>query len=54
MGEQADHHHTARRSIRVPDEIWDAALEKSRRTGIPISHVVREALTEWTRDERKL
>lgn len=38
---------TTRRSIRVPDELWDPALELAKRNGGDLSAVIREALADY-------
>ena len=39
--------HTPRRSIRVPDHVWNAARNKARRRGSTVSEVVRRSLERW-------
>lgn len=36
-----------RRTVRVPDFIWDAATAKAAERGIPVSEVVRVCLAVW-------
>jgi predicted DNA-binding protein len=44
---------TKGRSIRVPDELWQEALNTSHQQGETISDVVREALQEYVEKHRK-
>jgi predicted HicB family RNase H-like nuclease len=38
---------TTLRNVRVPDELWDAALARAEDEGTNVSEVVRELLQEW-------
>lgn len=38
---------TKARAIRLDDDLWEACLEKSARTGVAISEKVREGLAAW-------
>ena len=38
---------TPHRTIRVPDDLWEAAQVKASREGVTVSDVVRRALTEY-------
>jgi predicted HicB family RNase H-like nuclease len=45
---------TTLRNVRIPDELWDAALRKAGEEGRSVSEVVREHLERWvTRPPRK-
>ena len=35
------------RNIRIPDEVWAAAVNKARREGTTISHLVRTWIENW-------
>ena len=37
------------RAIRIPDELWQAALEKARANGDTLSEVVRRALDRYVK-----
>jgi hypothetical protein len=37
------------KSIRIPDELWQAALEKARANGDTLSEVVRRALDRYVK-----
>jgi len=41
--------HTPPRSIRVPDDVWDAARQKAAERGETISQVVVDALRRYVR-----
>ena len=41
----------ARLTIRLPTELLEAALEKSRRMDIPISQYLRHCLRRWISDD---
>lgn len=41
--------HTPRRTIRVPDELWEAAKEKADSQGRTISEVIVRALERYVR-----
>lgn len=43
---------TPRRTFRSPGRIWNLAIRKSKRTGIPIAQKLNECLWKWTEDER--
>jgi Arc/MetJ-type ribon-helix-helix transcriptional regulator len=38
---------TTLRNVRVPDELWDAALARAEDEHTNVSEVVRELLQEW-------
>lgn len=38
---------TTLRNVRIPDELWDAALARAEKDGTNVSEVVRELLQEW-------
>lgn len=38
------------RTVRVPDELWEAALRKAADEGTTVSEVVRKALARFVRD----
>ncbi len=40
---------TPRRSIRVPDELWDAAVAKAEERGETVSDVLRKALERYVK-----
>lgn len=40
---------TTPRAIRIPDEVWQAALEKARREGTTVTAVVLAALQRYVR-----
>jgi hypothetical protein len=40
---------TPLRSIRIPDEIWDPALEATMREGTTITEIVKRALDEYAK-----
>lgn len=40
---------TPRRTIRVPDELWDAAQAKAQERGENLSDVIRKALERYVR-----
>ena len=39
---------TARRTVRVTDELWDAAQKLAEENGETVSDVIRRALEEYT------
>lgn len=41
---------TPKRPIRIPNELWEAALTKAREEGTNASEVIRRLLTEWLGD----
>lgn len=41
---------TARHAIRIPDELWQAALAKAQERGDKLSEIIRQALKEYTDD----
>lgn len=45
--------HTPPRSVRVPDEIWNAATDKARREGTTVSAVVLSALVAYVGPPRE-
>ncbi len=46
---------TPRKTVRVPDHVWDAARKKAEATGTTVSDVVRKSLERWVeRRTRKL
>ena len=38
---------TTLRNVRVPDNLWDAALARAESEGTNVSEVVRELLQQW-------
>jgi predicted HicB family RNase H-like nuclease len=42
---------TPRRAIRIPDELWYAALAKAERSGEPLNEVIRRALERYVTGE---
>lgn len=42
---------TTRHAIRIPDDLWQAALAKARRQGDELSAVIRAALERYVHDE---
>jgi hypothetical protein len=44
-----DHHHTPRRSVRVPEELWQAALVRSQEKGETVTDVLVRALRRYVR-----
>lgn len=38
-----------RKTVRVPDRIWNAAQKKARARGVSVSMVVREHLERWVK-----
>lgn len=43
---------TPQRSVRVPDDVWQAAKAKAESEGQTVSDVVRQALEDYLRDLR--
>lgn len=43
---------TPRRTIRIPDHLWNAASEKAKERGEDLSSVLREALERYVRRNR--
>lgn len=41
--------HTPRRTVRVPDDVWETAAAKAERHGETLSDVVRDRLEEYAR-----
>lgn len=41
---------TPRRSVRIPDEVWQAAKEKAKRRGETVTDVILRALKRYIRD----
>lgn len=41
------------RGIRIPDELWSAAVAKAAAEGVYVSEVVREALERYVADKPK-
>jgi hypothetical protein len=44
---------TPRRTIRIPDDIWETALEVAEETGVSLPQVVRDDLVRFIRQHRK-
>lgn len=44
---------TPQRSVRVPDEVWQAAKERAEAEGRTLSDVVREALAAYAKRKKK-
>ncbi|HET6911265.1 MAG TPA: CopG family transcriptional regulator [Mycobacteriales bacterium] len=42
---------TPRRTIRVPDDLWDAAAEKAAERGESLSGVLRKALERYVKQK---
>lgn len=40
---------TTPRAIRIPDDLWEAALEKAHANGETLSEVVRQALERYVK-----
>lgn len=40
---------TTLRAVRVPDELWHAALAQAEREGVTVSAVIRKALEDFIR-----
>jgi hypothetical protein len=40
---------TPLRHMRIPDELWDAAMAKADAEGTSVSDVVRELLSRWVK-----
>lgn len=40
---------TPRRTIRIPDDLWDAAVAKAEERGESVSDVIRKALERYVR-----
>lgn len=46
---------TTKRSIRIPDALWDPALAKAKRRGETLNEVIRAALERYlTQDDEDL
>lgn len=50
MASVANQPKTPHRTIRVPDDVWDAAMTKAKGEGRTLSELIREWLTEYMRD----
>lgn len=44
---------TARRTIRIDDELWDAAQEAAEAAGVTVSDVIRDALARYVKRSSK-
>lgn len=44
---------TPRRTVRIPDDIWQTALEVAEENGINLPQVIREDLVRFIRQYRK-
>lgn len=42
---------TPRRTVRVPDDVWQPAARKARDNGENVSEVIRRALADYIRDD---
>jgi predicted HicB family RNase H-like nuclease len=42
---------TTLRNVRVPDELWDAALTRAQRDDTNLSEIIRQALTQYVDDD---
>lgn len=42
---------TPKRPIRIPEELWRAALKKAEEQGTNASEVVRRLIAEWVAEE---
>jgi hypothetical protein len=40
---------TTLRNVRIPDELWDAALAKAEAEGTNVSEVLRKYLERWVK-----
>ena len=45
----AEHKRTPHRTIRVPDELWDAARDKAEQRDETVSDVIRAALERYVK-----
>lgn len=43
---------TPRRTIRIPDDLWDAATAKAEERGESVSDVIRRALERYVRSRK--
>lgn len=43
---------TTRHAIRIPDELWLAALAKAQERGDKLNEIIRQALTEYAGPDR--
>lgn len=43
---------TPGRTVRVPDELWHAAIRRSYERGETVTNVILRALTRYTKDKR--
>jgi predicted transcriptional regulator len=41
---------TARRTVRIPDELWEAAQEAAEERGESVSDIIRRALEDYIRE----
>lgn len=41
--------HTPRRTVRVPDHVWDSAVAKAKERGETVSDVIRRALERYAK-----
>lgn len=46
-----NHGETPRRTVRVPDDVWQPAARKARDNGENVSEVIRRALADYLRDD---
>jgi hypothetical protein len=42
---------TPRRAVRIPDDLWQAALSLARSRGEHLSDIIRRALTDYIKNE---
>lgn len=42
---------TPRRTVRIPDEVWQSAARKARDNGENVSEVIRRALDDYLRED---
>ncbi len=40
-------------SIKLPLELRDKAVEKSKKTGVALSFIIRKALEDWLNEDKK-
>ena len=46
----SDESHTPRRTVRVPDELWEAVQKKAADRGETVTDVILRALTRYVRE----
>lgn len=45
---------TTLRNVRVPDDLWDAALARAQRDETNLSEIIRQALARYIEDDVRL